>query len=82
MAQVHDLDCGRGMISTAALQILCSSTYMWFADPQTTCKVNCLYFKPYAGIGFSRRASTRGLGLQKAKREPDRFSEPPNKEFG
>ena len=33
MVQVHVLDCGRGMISTAALQILCSRTNMWFADP-------------------------------------------------
>jgi len=56
MGRGHDLECGRGMISTAALRILCSSTNMWFADPQTTCMVRCLYFKPYAGTGFSRKA--------------------------
>jgi hypothetical protein len=34
MGQIYDLACGRGIISTAALRILCNSTNMWFADPQ------------------------------------------------
>ena len=56
MGRAHYLACGLGMISAAALQILCSNTYMWFADPQTTCTVRSLDFKPYAGTGFGRRA--------------------------
>ena len=39
MGQFHELACGRGTISAAALQFVYSTTNMWFADPQTTCTI-------------------------------------------
>ena len=76
------------MCSTAALsgfvalQILCSSTNKWFADPQTTCIVGvplpqtlCLRWVQ------SKDQSIFGCGLQKGQRKWAWFSEPPNKEL-